>query len=98
MERELKEFSGDYLVIPSGYFGIYERAYGIMGFGELMTNIGINPGVVHELLDKVTEQKVEFARRVVEMGHAKIDSVGRAQLSVGCLFSHRIQSKSRGAT
>ncbi|HJN67776.1 MAG TPA: uroporphyrinogen decarboxylase family protein, partial [Pirellulales bacterium] len=68
MEKDLEEQSGDHLVIPSGYFGVYERAYAVMGFGELMTNISLKPKVVHELLDKVADQKVEYAKRVVQMG------------------------------
>ena len=68
MERDLAEQSGDFLVIPSGYFGIYERAYAIMGFEQFMTNLALKPKVVHELLDKITDYKVEMAKKVVQMG------------------------------
>ncbi|MCL4417491.1 MAG: hypothetical protein M1308_05535 [Actinobacteria bacterium] len=67
-ERDLKEQSGKFLVWPSGYFGIYERAYAIMGWNEFMLNIAANPKVVEQLMDKVTDYKVEHAKKMVEMG------------------------------
>ena len=68
MARDLAEQSGEFLVIPSGYFGIYERAYALMSFQDFMTNMALKPKVVHELLDKITDYKVQYARKVVEMG------------------------------
>jgi len=68
MERDLAEQSGDFLVIPSGYFGIYERAYGLMGFQEFMSSLVLKPKVAHQLLDKITDYKVEVARKIVDMG------------------------------
>ena len=67
-EKDLKEQSGKYLVWPSGYFGIYERSYSLMGWNEFMLNIAGNPKVVEQLMDKVTDYKVEYAKKVVEMG------------------------------
>jgi uroporphyrinogen decarboxylase len=68
MEKDLAEQSGDFLVIPSGYFGIYERAYAIMGFEQFMTNLALKPKIVHQLLDKITDYKVEMAKKIVQMG------------------------------
>ena len=68
MQRDLRERSGEFLVLPSGYFGIYERAYAIMGFQEFMLNLSIAPRAVHRLMDKITANKVEMARRIVAMG------------------------------
>ena len=67
-ENDLKEQSGLFLVFPSGYFGIYERAYAVMGWNEFMLNIAGNPKIVEKLLDKVTDYKVEHAKKMVEMG------------------------------
>lgn len=67
-EKDLKEQSGKYLVWPSGYFGSYERSYAIMGWNEFMLNIAAEPKVVEELLDKVTDYKVEHAKKMVETG------------------------------
>jgi len=68
MVTDLAEHSGDYLVMPSGYFGTYERACGLMSFQEFMTNMALKPKVAHELLDKITKYKVAYAEKVVEMG------------------------------
>lgn len=67
-ESDIKNLTGDLLLWPSGYFGTYERAYAIMGWEEFMLNIASKPKVVEELLDKVTEYKVNFAKKVVEYG------------------------------
>jgi len=37
MVTDLAERSGDYMVMPSGYFGVYERACGLTSFQEFMT-------------------------------------------------------------
>jgi uroporphyrinogen decarboxylase len=68
MIRDAKEKSGDFLVMPSGYFGIYERAFALMGFQEYMINMTVKPKAVHQLLEKITEYKIEYAKKVVEMG------------------------------
>lgn len=68
MERDLAEQSGAFLVMPSGYFGLYERTQALMGFQEFMTNMAAEPRAVHKLLDKVTEYRVAYAEKVVEMG------------------------------
>ncbi|MHB1253368.1 MAG: uroporphyrinogen decarboxylase family protein [Candidatus Humimicrobiaceae bacterium] len=67
-ESDLKNYSGQFLVWPSGYFGIYERSYAVMGWNEFMLNIAGSPKVVEELLDKVTDYKVQHAKKMVEMG------------------------------
>jgi len=67
-EKDLREKAGKFFVWASGYFGIYERAYAIMGWNEFMLNIAANPKVVEDLMDKVTDYKVEHAKKMVEMG------------------------------
>jgi len=67
-KNDLAKYSGQFLVWPSGYFGIYERSYAIMGWNEFMLNIAGNPKVVEELMDKVTDYKVEHAKKMVETG------------------------------
>ena len=68
MRRDLQERSGESLVVPAGYMGIYERAYALMSFEEFMMATAERPRLIHELLDKITEYKVGVARKVVEMG------------------------------
>ncbi len=68
MVRDLEEQSGEFLVMPSGYFGTYERCYALMGFQEFMMNLALKPRVVHDLMAKITAYRVEYAKKVVEMG------------------------------
>ena len=67
-EKDLKNLSGEYLVLPSGYAGIYERSYFITGWNEFMTNIALEPKAIGELLDKVTEYKIAAAKKAVALG------------------------------
>ncbi|HEY3323203.1 MAG TPA: uroporphyrinogen decarboxylase family protein [Planctomycetota bacterium] len=68
MTKDLKEFSGKFLVMPSGYFGLYERAMGLCGFEEFMLYMATEPQAMHKLLDKVCEYRIAYAKRVVAMG------------------------------
>jgi uroporphyrinogen decarboxylase len=87
MRRDLAERSGEALVIPSGYFGIYERGYGLMGFESFIANMALQPKVVHELLEKITDYRVEYARRVVAMGFKVAHHGDDLGTQLGPLFS-----------
>jgi len=87
MIKDLEELSGDFLVMPSGYFGIYERGYGLMSFQQFMTNMALKPKVVHELLDKITDYRVAYARKVVEMGFKVAHHGDDLGTQTGTLFS-----------
>ncbi len=87
MIKDLEEKSGDFLVMPSGYFGIYERAYALMGFQEFMVNLTLKPKIVHDLLEKITEYKIEYAKRVVEMGFKVAHHGDDLGTQVGTFFS-----------
>ncbi|MCL5073516.1 MAG: hypothetical protein M1308_21875, partial [Actinobacteria bacterium] len=58
-ERDLKNYSGNFMVWPSGYGGIYERSYHILGWNELMTYIASEPSIVEEVFDKVLDYKIK---------------------------------------
>ena len=68
MKKDVDELSGDFLVMASGYCGTFERSYALMSFQQLMMNMVANPRAVHDLMDKVTEYRIEFAKKVVELG------------------------------
>lgn len=81
MERDLKAHaSGDLLVVPSGYLGIYERTYCLMGFEEFMIESVTDPDTVAVLMDKVTEYKIAQARKKIELGF----KVGHHGDDLGC--------------
>jgi len=68
LEHDLKTHSGEFLVMPSGYLGIYERAYSIMGFEQFMMESLTDPESVAILMDTITDFKVIEARQKVKMG------------------------------
>lgn len=67
-ENDLRNYSKEYLVWPSGYGGIYERSYHILGWEELMTHIASSPLIVEEIFDKVLEYKIKVAKKTVDIG------------------------------
>ncbi|MEI6645626.1 MAG: uroporphyrinogen decarboxylase family protein [bacterium] len=69
MLRDLKANAhGEHLVVPSGYLGIYERSYCLMGFEEFMMESVTDPESVAILMDKITDYKVATAKRKVAAG------------------------------
>lgn len=60
--------NGDLYVIPSGYFGIYERGYAIMGFENIMCESVLNPSMVEEFFTKITDFKIEMAKQALAHG------------------------------
>lgn len=69
MKNELVEFSGEYFVIPSGWAGIYDRAsMQLIGFEEFMMLIATKPALLNDLFEKITDYKVEYAKKVIKLG------------------------------
>ncbi len=81
MRRDLAAHaSGDLLVVPSGYLGIYERTYCLMGFEEFMVESLTDPESVAILMDKITDYKLTVARKKIELGF----KVGHHGDDLGC--------------
>jgi len=76
MVRDFKAYSGSYYVIPSGYFGLYERAYGIVGIPDMLEGMAGFPDAIEELLDKITEYRIEVARNIVKLGLFDLGHMG----------------------
>jgi uroporphyrinogen decarboxylase len=55
--------SGKYCMLPAGYWGVYETSHILMGWEQLMLEIALRPNMIHELIEKVTDYKVELAKR-----------------------------------
>jgi uroporphyrinogen decarboxylase len=73
--RDKAALSGGFMVIPSGYFGIYERAYSLLGWEQFMTEIAGNPKMIQSLLRKITEYRVATVK-VKEDAGFKIVHIG----------------------
>jgi uroporphyrinogen decarboxylase len=68
MERDLEKFSGDFLVFASGYVGIYEKCFHLLGYEKFMLLLYDNPKLLGELLDKITDYKIKMAKKTVKLG------------------------------
>jgi len=80
---------GDTVVWPAGYVGIFERAYAILGFERYMTTSALEPGIVEELLEKITEYKVLDAREKVKRGIKYAHHGDDLGTQTGLLFSRK---------
>jgi len=56
------------LAIPSGYFGIWERANGMLGFGENLAYLATDPDITEEMYEKITHYKIKVAHELIKMG------------------------------
>jgi len=63
--------NGEKIIVPSGYFGIFERAFGLLGLEKLLIELALRPKTIEKLLDKITDYKIEYAKKVIKLG-AKI--------------------------
>ena len=67
--RDKDGVEGDLCVIPSGYFGTYERAYALMGWNQFMTEIAGNPQLVTCLMEKITDYRIKLAKVKADLGY-----------------------------
>ncbi len=65
--RDLKTFGDEYFVFASGYFGLYERAYGLLSIPTMFESVLLQPTVVEEVLEKITDYKIAMAKEFVKL-------------------------------
>lgn len=72
-QEDLKKYSGDYLVMLSGYNGIWEKSYNIVGMEDFMCLLLTEPKLACRVMDIITEYKIEIAgqtgKRGFKIGH-----------------------------
>jgi uroporphyrinogen decarboxylase len=76
MIRDFKNLSGYYFVGPSGYFGLYERAYGVIGIPQMLEGMAGYPSAIIELVDKITDYRVTVAENFVKLGLFEVGHMG----------------------
>ena len=74
MQQDFDKYSGDLLVIPSAFNGVYEKAYCLIGFEKLMLLSAEDPVILGELLEKVADYRAREAEMKIKLG-AKIGHV-----------------------
>ena len=67
-EEDLKKYSGDFLVVMSGYNGIWEKTYDMMEIENFMYTLADDPDSIEKIFDIVTDYKVEIAKETVKRG------------------------------
>lgn len=67
-EEDLKKYGDEYLMLVSGYNGIWEKSYDLVGIEEFMYLLSLEPETAERLMDIITDYKVEIARETVKRG------------------------------
>lgn len=86
-EYDIKNNRDNLLLIPSGYSGIFERAYETIGFQDFMIALYEYPDELMELMEKITDYKVALIKEKARLGFRVFhhgDDMGTQQ---GGLFS-----------
>ncbi len=65
----LREQTGeDGFVVPNLGFALFERAWSLRGFEQLLFDLAADPGYVAELLDRITEIQLVLIGRYLDLG------------------------------
>jgi len=65
--RDIAQFGAEYFLMASGYFGLYERCYGMLSIPTMFITMAAEPHLANMILDKITDYKVEMAKEFVKM-------------------------------
>ena len=71
MKKDFEKYSGDMLVVPSAFNGVYEKAFCLIGFENLMILSADDPVLLGELLEKISDYRAKEAEMKIKLG-AKI--------------------------
>ncbi|NCA98572.1 MAG: hypothetical protein EOM70_04250 [Clostridia bacterium] len=66
--EDLKKYGDEYLMYVSGYNGIWEKAYDLVGIEEFMYLLATETATAEKLMDLITDYKVEIARETIRRG------------------------------
>ena len=67
-EKDKAYYDKKMLIIVSGYNGIWEKTYDMMGIENFMYTLMDEPEIVEQIMDVVTDYKVEIAKETVKRG------------------------------
>jgi uroporphyrinogen decarboxylase len=66
-ERDIAQYGGEYFLMASGYFGLYERCYGMLSIPTMFETVVTEPALAEELLEKITDYKIGVARNFLKL-------------------------------
>jgi len=90
LERDKNGVKGDLCAIPSGYVGVFERAYSLLGFQTFMTEIAANPKMIYGLLEKITDYRMKLVKPKADMGYKIIHQGDDLATQCGGFFSDKM--------
>lgn len=90
MQRDLDQYAQRAFVFPSGYFGVFERSYGLVSIPTLLENMVTQPALVAELFDKVTQYKLAVSRQLVKMDFDALHFGDDLGMQTGPFFAPRL--------
>ncbi len=67
-ERAIAADGGQHFIMPNFGFALFERAWSLRGFDQLLMDLVDQPAWVEELLDRITDIQMALARRFVALG------------------------------
>jgi len=90
MQRDIDQHGDSAFVFPSGYFGVFERAYGLVSIPELLEHMVTCPGLVRELFEKIAEYKLQVTRHVLTMDFDAVHCGDDLGTQLGPIFAPRL--------
>jgi len=76
-KRDIAQFGEEYFLMASGYFGLYERSYGMLSIPTMFETVVTEPALATELIEKITDYKIgvakNFIRLKLDTGHVGDD-------------------------
>jgi len=67
-ERAIKAYGGEYFIAPNFGFALFERAWSLRGFEQIFMDLGLDPGFVGALLDRITAIQLVLIQRFIDLG------------------------------
>jgi len=69
-ERAIAADEGRHFVVPNFGFALFERAWSLRGFDQLLMDLVDQPAWVEELIEHITDIQVTLARRFIALGRS----------------------------
>jgi uroporphyrinogen decarboxylase len=66
--RVIAADDGQHFVVPNFGFALFERAWSLRGFDQVLMDLVDQPALVEELFDRITDIQVKLARHFVALG------------------------------
>jgi uroporphyrinogen decarboxylase len=70
-QRAITADAGQHFVAPNFGFALFERAWSLRGFDQLLMDLVEEPAWVEELLERITDIQVTLARQFVSLGGSR---------------------------